>query len=110
MAGTPTPAGPELRAFAAAAVTRSEDLPAARDVLRALVGDAGLVEAAATVSVFEGLNRIADATGIQLDDGLDADTSDFRADLGIANYAGAESTGDRAIAHVRSPDVAGLFS
>lgn len=74
------------------------------------VGDAGLVDAAATVSAFEGLNRIADATGIQLDDGLDADSADFRDELGIEGFAGSESTGQRSIPRARVKSVQDLFT
>ena len=60
--------------FAESAVRNDSDLDFARSNLESAIGTSGVVEAAATVSAFEGLNRIADATGIQLDSGL----ADFR--------------------------------
>ena len=92
--------GAELVRFAVAAVTDESDLVGARAALRSAVGDAGLVEAAGTVAAFEGLNRIADATGIQLDDSLAADTEDFRGDLGIDDFSVTDGK-------VRDHDVAG---
>ena len=88
--GAGVPAGRELVRFATASLGDRADLAAARAALRDVVGDAGLVEAAGTVAVFEGLNRIADATGIQLDDNLAADTADFRGQLGIDDYSVAD--------------------
>lgn len=85
--GANVAAGPELVRFATAALTDHDDLAEAREGLSSAVGDAGLVEAAGTVAAFEGLNRIADATGIQLDDNLAADTADVRADLGIDAFS-----------------------
>lgn len=51
--------------FAEAVVARDEARTAkAREVLRKALGEAGLVDAAATVGAFHGFVRIADATGI----------------------------------------------
>jgi len=86
-AGAGVEAGPALVRFTTEAVTGGADLAAARAELRAAVGDAGLAEAAGTVAAFEGLNRIADATGIQLDDNLAADTADVRGALGIDDFS-----------------------
>ena len=86
-AGAGVEAGSALVRFTTEVVTGGADLVAARAELRAAVGDAGLAEAAGTVAVFEGLNRIADATGIQLDDNLAADTVDVRGVLGIDDFS-----------------------
>lgn len=102
-------AGPELVRFATAAVTDLDDLGGAREALRSVVGDAGLVEAAATVAAFEGLNRIADATGIQLDDSLAADTADFRGKLGIDDFAVADGKVPPTEVSGRALSVIGLF-
>jgi hypothetical protein len=48
--------------------------------------------AAATVSAFSGLVRVADATGIPIDDGLAAVSVDTRADLGLDGYGGAANS------------------
>jgi len=76
--------------------------------LQELVGDAGLVEAAATVAAFQGLNRIADATGIQLDDGLNSESADFRSPLGLDKFSGADNT-ERTESRARSESVMGIF-
>ena len=88
------PHGVELLAFASAANQRSADLAATRDALRAVVGDEGVLEAAATVAAFNGLVRVADGTGIQLDSGVLADSSDFRGRLGVNDYGGASNSDD----------------
>ena len=86
------PSGAELLAFATAVHDAETDLEAARNDLAAAVGIDGLVEAAATVSVFNGLVRVADGTGIQLDEGLQTFSHDDRSRLGIDEYAGAANT------------------
>lgn len=50
------------------------------------------MEAAATIAVFNGLVRVADGTGIQVDAGVLADSADFRSSLGVDGYAGAANT------------------
>jgi hypothetical protein len=52
-----------------------------------------LVEACLTVGAFNGLTRVADATGIVLDGGTMAATTDVRAELGLNDMAGARNTG-----------------
>ncbi len=99
----------ELLRFAEATQQRSADLAERREALRAAVGDLGLVEAAATVSGFNGLVRVADGTGIQIDEGVDAYTADIRTDLGIDDYAGADNTPDRGLGHQEISTVTELF-
>jgi hypothetical protein len=53
------------------------------------------------VGVFNGLTRVADATGIPLDGGTLAATTDVRAELGLNAFAGARSTG--AAIHATGP-------
>ena len=86
------PAGAELLAFATAANRRSADLPQVREALRAVVGDEAVLEAAATVAAFNGLVRVADGTGIQLDPSMLAATTADRAKLGIDDFAGAANS------------------
>jgi len=52
------------------------------------------VDAAAVVSNFERMVRIADATGIPLDAPVNAMTADLRADLGIDDYDSSAHTPD----------------
>ena len=57
--------GPLLVAFAEAVVARDDArITSAREALRAAVGEAATVDAAATVAGFHGFVRIADAIGI----------------------------------------------
>lgn len=83
------PAGGALLRFATAVQATSDDLPDARTQLVSAVGEAGLREAAATIAIFNGLVRVADGTGIQLDDGVLADSADYRERLGLNGYGGA---------------------
>ncbi len=62
-------------------------LRAARVELRASLGDAALVDTCAVVGLFDAIDRVADATGIPLEEDKAADTADFRAALGIDNFA-----------------------
>ena len=99
--GVGIPHGRILLEFAAAAHRDDPDLPAARRAVLAGVGSAGLLEACLTVSAFNGLTRVADATGIPLDGGTLAATTDVRAELGLNDLAGARSTG--AVVHASGP-------
>ena len=91
--GGGVPAGDVLLRFAAAAHLDRPDLASARRDVVAAVGPAGLAEASLTVGAFNGLTRVADATGIALDGGTLAATRDVRAELGLNDMAGAMSTG-----------------
>ena len=86
------PDGAELLAFASAANRRHEALPAARAALEAVVGPEGLLEAAATVAIFNGLVRVADGTGIQLDPSMMTSTTETREALGIDAFGGAANS------------------
>ncbi len=90
--GGGVPHGELLSRFAEAATRGAEELVAARAALLQTVGPLALVEAAATVGIFDGLVRVADATGIPLDDGTLRASADFRPELGLNDYAGAKST------------------
>ncbi len=90
--GGGVPHGELLSSFAEAATRGAENLDVARAELLQAVGPLALVEAAATVGIFNGLVRVADATGIPLDDGTLRASADFRPELGLNEYAGAKST------------------
>ena len=79
-----------LKFCEAAVVGTEEELETARHEVLATLGPTGLVDAAAVVGNFERNVRIADSTGIPLDDFLDIGSSDFRDDLGINNFANSE--------------------
>jgi hypothetical protein len=87
------PHGALLVAFADA-VLGSDDarLAAIRSEIRAKLGDAALVDAAAIAATFNAIDRVADATGIPIEDAKAEATADFRAALGINAFA--ESRGE----------------
>ena len=91
--GTGVPCDAELLAFATAANGGGGDLDAARAALAAQVGGEGLVEAAATVAIFNGLVRAADGTGIELDARVFEASADFRSRLGVDAFGGAANSG-----------------
>ena len=93
------PHSAELLAFTNAVQVGTPDLLAARSALEAAVGPDGLLEAAATIAIFNGLVRVADGTGIQLDGGVFAVSAADRARLGIDHYAGSANSDSAA-----SPD------
>lgn len=104
------PAGAVLLAFTDAVERDDPDVGAAREALRAVVGDEGVVEAAATIAAFNGLVRVADGTGIRLDDGIFTASIADRARLGIDGYAGAaNSAGVTALDSVDDTVVTNLF-
>ena len=84
--------GRELLRFAEAAGRHSDDLQDARAALARAIGPEAFVEAAATVGIFNGLVRVADAIGIPLDEATRLGTRDFRADLGLDGFGGARNT------------------
>lgn len=86
------PHGEALLRFAEAATRNSEDLEEARRHALEAVGPAGFIEAAATIGIFNGLVRVADATGIPLDDGTRNSSKTFRAELGFDAFAGAANS------------------
>ena len=55
----------------------------AGQAVRAALGDAALVDSAAVAAGFNAIDRIADGTGIPIDEERLASTADFRKELGI---------------------------
>jgi hypothetical protein len=84
--------GQALRSFAELATRGEGDLDDARAKLVRAVGPAGFVEAAATVGIFNGLVRSADATGIPLDEGIRKVSAGFRKELGFEAFGGARNS------------------
>ena len=56
------------------------------------MGDEVFVEAAAVAAVFHGYVRVADGTGIPVDELVVATSADLREHLGINAYGGVENT------------------
>lgn len=106
------PAGRELLNFANA-VEWNDDVASRRSDLLDAVGTDGLLEAAATIGIFNGLIRVADGTGIQLDDGLKEASAEDRQYLDLNLYHGAANTpnvGAGPSSTAPLTDVAGLFN
>jgi len=81
------PAGLELTTLVEAALgDDAAALEDARRVVRHAVGGAGLVDAAAAIASFNAVVKIADGTGIPIEDWKAERTSDLRASLGIDDY------------------------
>lgn len=64
-------------------------LTAARTNLVAAMGEAALVDASGIVATFNAIDRIADSTGIPLEDDKAESTAELRAELGIDGFAPA---------------------
>lgn len=86
--GVPLPHAAELLEFAEAVVLRDEArTAAARAKLRAALGEAGLVDAAATVAAFHGFVRLADATGIPYENAAGGqDRPEIRQAAGVEEF------------------------
>ena len=92
-AGSGIDGAESLLALAEAAVKDSEEeLTRARDRVLGELGPECLVDAAAVVSNFERMVRIADSTGIPLDAPVNAMSEDLRADLGLNDFGSSANT------------------
>ncbi|NQU69290.1 MAG: hypothetical protein HQ514_02005 [Rhodospirillales bacterium] len=73
-----------LARFAEAAISDDGgDLSAIRTELVGALGEAALIDASAIVATFNAIDRVADSTGIPIDEIRIAPTSDLREQLGI---------------------------
>lgn len=85
-------ASPVLIAFADRALGRdAAALAAARANLVARLGRAAMIDAAAVIAGFDGITRIADATGIPLEPPKAEAVADLRATLGLDEFLHAKS-------------------
>lgn len=83
--------GAELIAFAHALVARDEpELDRARDRLREVAGSAVLVDAAGVAANFQRMVRIADSTGIPVDDLQSELGQGVRAELDLQRFPSAQ--------------------
>ena len=82
--GAGVPHGALLLRFAEAVLSAdAKTLAQARHELRDALGDAAFCDAAATVASFNAVVKLADGTGIPLEDYKEEATKDLRADLGL---------------------------
>jgi hypothetical protein len=82
--------GALLVSFADAALgTDDQRLDEVRAAIGSRMGNAALVDAAAIVATFNAIDRVADATGIPIEDNKAESTADIRAALGINAFAQA---------------------
>ncbi len=75
--------------FADAYFAKNGGLAAARDRVRDALGPGALVDAAGIIAIFDAVVRIANATGIPLEDEKARVSEDFRAELGIDDFTPA---------------------
>jgi len=68
------------------------DLARRREALRAVLSPESYVEVAAIIGAFNVVDRVADATGIPLDEMMVAMSVDVRAELGLARFASSANS------------------
>jgi hypothetical protein len=82
------PQGDLLVAFADAVLGEGDRrLEEVQSALRTTMGDAAFVDAAAVAATFNAIDRIADATGIPIEDANAEPTAELRATLGLNAFA-----------------------
>ena len=87
------PGGDALLAFAQAGLGDDAAVIAqARDGVVEALGEPAMVDAAGVVANFQRMVRIADSTGIPLDEPVLMMTQGIRADLGINDYSGQDNS------------------
>jgi len=89
--------GALLVRFADAVVAGSEDdVAPVRAEIAETLGGAALADAAGVAALFNAIDRVADSTGIPLEDWKAADTADFRDEIGVDRFfaAGEKGSGD----------------
>ncbi len=90
---SPIPGAGELIAFADA--VRGQDraaLRVSRERLGEALGPASVAPAAAVIAAFHALDRVADATGIRVDFGLDLATLPLRESMGLDRFPTSRNT------------------
>jgi hypothetical protein len=86
--------GALLIRFATAVLGRdSGELTAARTAVVEAMGGAALTDTAAVAALFNAIDRVADSTGIPLEEKKAEATADFRAAIGIDAFAAAAEKG-----------------
>ena len=86
----------ELVAFTEAVMGEDADaLAGARAALRAVLTPEAFVDTCAVIGAFNVVDRIADATGIPLDEPMALATDDLRRDLGLTRFRSSANTPGR---------------
>ena len=86
--------GAMLNRFATAVLADdAAELAAARRDIAETMGGAALIDTAAVAALFNAIDRVADATGIPLEKQKAEATADFRAIIGIDDFAAAAEKG-----------------
>jgi len=86
--------GALLVRFADAVVTGTAgEVDAARDEVATTMGAAALADAAGVAALFNAIDRVADSTGIPLEDWKAADSAGFRAAIGVDGFYAAGEKG-----------------
>ena len=75
-----------MLAYADAAVAETPDLSLRRQTVADTLGHAAMVDASAVIAIFQAVVKIADATGIPLEDQKAEISAGFREELGINTY------------------------
>lgn len=89
------PHGDILSAFAEAVVGDDEDaLAAARDTVIGALGTDAFVDACSVASMFNAIDRVADSTGIPIDEDRLEPTAEFRESLGITAFPSGRGAGE----------------
>jgi len=85
--------GDRLLAFTDA-VMRGDDASLLRErkALRGVLSDAAYVDVVATIGAFNVVDRIADSTGIPLDEALEAMSKEVRHELDLARFGSSANT------------------
>ena len=84
--------GEAIVRFGEAVTKGTDDVASARAGLVAALGPEGFAEACSVVGIFNGLVRVADASGIPLDDGTQRASKEFRGELGLDEFPSAVNT------------------
>ena len=82
-----------LRFATAVVLGDGGELTAAREEIAATMGGLALTDTAAVAGLFDAIDRVADATGIPLEDQKAEATADFRSTIGIDDFAAAGEKG-----------------
>lgn len=95
--------------FAEAVVRADDDVDARRAALLDRLGPEATAHAAATITAFSGLVRVADGTGIPIDDGLASVSADIRDHLSLEKLGGAANSHLADVSATRFTTVEALF-